>query len=77
MFSKQDIALLKGMFETYKKDTISEIRDETRSLIVASEARLRKGIVLDITEFIDTAILPQIAELQEDVVVLKQHVRLV
>lgn len=66
MFDKQDIAHLREMFETYRKDTVVEIRDEMNSCIAASEARLRRGIVSDITDFIDHAIVPQINDLHAE-----------
>lgn len=65
MFNKQDIVILKGMFTDVKK----EMRDELQSTVQASENR----IISQITEFIDSRILPQISDLDRRVTKIEQH----
>lgn len=73
MFDKQELAQLGTLFETHKKDIVSEVREETKALIAASESR----IIFQITDFIDSRILTQIDELNHEVAQVKQHIHLV
>lgn len=83
MFDTNDIELLRGMFKEQDSrllnaikennhDLKKEIRDEIHALITASEKR----IVTEISELLDTAVLPQITELQTDMATVKQHLHL-
>lgn len=87
MLDKQDIAVLQQMFDQHGQDIKTDIRDEIRSSINASEQRMKthveqvvgatkKEIVTEISELLDTTILPQIAELQTDMATVKQHLKL-
>lgn len=88
MLSKNDMTLLRGMFtemlnvalkvalkennEIFGAQLKREIRDEMQALL-----RIQKGeIVGEITEFIDSALLPQISDLDRDVTMIKRHLRL-
>ena len=60
MLNKNDFALLRGMFETYKKDTIAEMGEETKLLILAFEHRLVKKIDLlrtEVAEILDDHVI--------------------
>ena len=83
MLDAQDIATLRQMFAEQDRrfmfalkqnntELKVEIIDETRALIAASENR----IVTAIGDILDGAILPQIAELQRDMTIVKQHLQL-
>jgi hypothetical protein len=54
-------------------DVKREIRDEMRSLIVASEKR----IIESVADFIDSSVISQISALQQDVIRIKQNIQLV
>jgi len=71
MLEKSDIKLLKGMFETYKKDTIREMRDEMQSTVRAEGRAIRtelyralekteEKILTGVAEFLDNSILSQL-----------------
>lgn len=49
-----------------------EIRDEVHALMKASERRMTDNIA----DLLDTAILPQISELQDDMSLVKRHLKL-
>ncbi len=53
-------------------DLKRDIRDEVHSLIAAAEKRIIYGI----TEFINHSILPQIDDLQTDMIIVKNHLKL-
>lgn len=84
MFDKQEIAVLKGMFETYKKDTVLEIRDETNARFIASEVKIAARmdrlelkidrVASDAAELISDSILPQIDELRREDTRIKEFV---
>jgi hypothetical protein len=80
MLEKQDIAILKGMFEVFRKDITTEMRDETRALIAASENRLRIGlradIIADIGDLLETSVFVPLKELQKDNLRIKRHIGL-
>lgn len=98
MLDKQDIVQLRGVFQEVlvqnNADLKVEIRDEMRSLLVATENRImsemrerigkvhsnmhdmEKRIVHGISEVLDASILPQIAELQQDMTKVKIHLQL-
>lgn len=87
MLDKQDIVVLRGMFgEALRANNIDlkrEIRDEVHSLIAASEHRMmgamdriKFDIIAEFSELLDVSILPQIAELQKDMVVVKTTLKL-
>lgn len=48
------------------------IRDEIHSAVVASERR----VTTNIADLLDTSVLPQIAELQRDMTIVKRHLQL-
>ncbi|MFZ2681984.1 MAG: hypothetical protein WAZ14_02745 [Patescibacteria group bacterium] len=84
MLTKIDLTLLKGMFKTYTEDVVSMVRDETRSLIAASEQRITAKLEnkidqlrSDVIDLTNNSILPQIHELQEDNLRIKKFVRMV
>ncbi|MFZ2681983.1 MAG: hypothetical protein WAZ14_02740 [Patescibacteria group bacterium] len=91
MLTKTDISLLKGMFETQKKDIILDMRDETRSVInaaiTASEQRMTNKldkleqkidrVASDAAELIGDSILPQIDELRRADARIKKFVGMV
>ncbi len=62
----------KDMLVQNNIDLKRDIRDEVHALIVASAKR----VIHTITEFLDQAILPQIHELQTDMVRVKSHLKL-
>lgn len=85
MLDQQDIELLRGMFADQDKRFLAaikdnnhelkrEIRDETHSLLRATEVRMdvklekiKTEIVTEVADMLDTSILPQIADLQRDI----------
>lgn len=75
MFAEQDRRFVDAMKEN-NKDLKIEIREETHALIAASEKRVIETIVSSIGEILDTSVLPQIAELQRDTTIVKQHLQL-
>lgn len=88
MLDQHDIELLRGLFaeqdkrflaaiKTNNQDLKREIRDEVHALISASEQRIKTEITANIAELLDNAILPQIADLQRDMTLVKQHLQLV
>lgn len=81
------VPILKEVLSAFRVDMVREIREETRALIAASENRIvsqlrgemrqmKREIIGEITDFIDSAILPQIADLQREVAYIKRHVGL-
>lgn len=106
MLTTKDVTTIQGMLdaqaqglekrltthlEARLEDTERRMRDETRSLISASEHRvttnvtttlrgemhqMEKRIVSGVNDLIGEKILPQIGELQKDVALLKRHTRL-
>ncbi|MEK9155662.1 MAG: hypothetical protein AAB839_03360 [Patescibacteria group bacterium] len=87
MLSKNDLHLLRGMFDNFHgvlrtelqemfdehgRTQKREIRDEMHSLLRAQKVE----IVSEITEFIDSAILPQISDLDRDTRMVKQLLKL-
>lgn len=83
MLSKKDIALLKGMFEDLKTD----VRDEFRSCISASEARITarmnklerdiSQVAADAAEMIGESVLPRIEALEYRTDKIEKHLQLV
>ncbi len=87
MLDKKDIQILQGMFlqnnAILKQDICKEMREEMQAMITASEHRLiarmdrlRTEIVTDVAEVLDECILPQIADLQNDMTMVKRHLKL-
>lgn len=80
---------LKEVFKVFRVDLVREIREETKALIAASENRMMhrmdgigqrleqkiEGTKLEIIEFIDESILPQIAE--HDTILIKHGLKVV
>lgn len=58
------------------QDLKKEIRDEMYALISASEYRIKIEITENISDLLDTSILPQIADLQRDMTLVKHHLQL-
>lgn len=70
-------------FDQKLDDLKVDLRDEMHSSISASEHRLMAKmdalevrVVSNVCDFLDQAIIPQIKDLQTDVVVIKQHLKL-
>ncbi|KKW30661.1 MAG: hypothetical protein UY72_C0006G0012 [Candidatus Uhrbacteria bacterium GW2011_GWD2_52_7] len=72
MLDKQDIAMLRDIFQENIRSLKRDIRDEMGSLIAASERRVIEGVA----ELLDVSLLPQLADLQHDVVRIKTHIQL-
>ncbi len=77
------IALMRGMFQEQEKrfdqkldDVKENLRDEMRSCISASEARIKTEIIDGITNILDESILPQISDLRTDVDRIKVRLQL-
>lgn len=62
----------KEVLEQKNIDLKRDLRDKMRSLILASE----KQVIHTITEFIDSNIVIQIDELQTDMIIVKNHLKL-
>ena len=82
MLDKQDITLLRGMFRENNEDLKRDIRDEIHSSILASEHRMitrmdamEDRILSNFNSFMDISVLPQIAELQVDMLVVKKKLK--
>ena len=84
MLTKKDLELigelLDGRFDMHKQ----EMRDETYSIVKASEAglirhidKVKEEIIDAVIDVIDRGILPQIDELQRDMVLVKRTLQLV
>lgn len=83
MLDKKDIQILQGMFLENNAILKRDLRLEMHDLITASERRLiarmdrlRTEIVTDVAEVLDECILPQIADLQDDMAMVKRHLKL-
>ena len=91
MFDANDIAVLREMFsaqthyllQVMKENNVQlktelkrEIRDEVHSIIAAAEVRIETRITTNIAELLDASVLPQIAELQQDMQLVKHHLQL-
>ncbi|MFA6018410.1 MAG: hypothetical protein WCT28_04190 [Patescibacteria group bacterium] len=74
MLSKNDVQLLRGMFEENNQILKREIRDETYSIVKGEVAALRRDMLQmrdDILDVINEGILPQIEEHRIDIARLK------
>ncbi len=74
MLSKNDIQVLRGMFEENNHILKLEIRDEVYSIVKATEVSLRREMHQmrdDILDVIHDGILPQIEEHRIDIARLK------
>ena len=70
---KQELRLeFKEMLKQNNIDLKRDIRDEVHALLRKTKAE----IVGEITEFLDSAILPQIHDLQTDMTLVKNHLKL-
>lgn len=74
---------MRGMFQEQEKrfdqkldDVKENLRDEMRSCISASEARIKTEIIDGITNILDESILPQISDLRTDVDRIKVRLQL-
>ncbi len=76
MLEKQDIAILKGMFDLQKESIVTGILLEVRDMMQNLRRDLRKEISLDIAEFLETSILPQIDDHSREIVRIKRHINL-
>jgi len=74
MLSKNDVQILRGMFEENNQILKQEIRDETYSIVKGEVAALRRDMFQmrdDILDVINEGILPQIEEHRIDIARLK------
>lgn len=72
MLDGKDITILREMFSKNNCQLTRQIQNEVHSLIIASEKR----VIGSIAEILDISILPQIADLQRDMTLVKQHLQL-
>jgi hypothetical protein len=68
MFSKQDIAILKGMFSDAKREN----RDELHSTVQASENR----ILQNLAEMLHVSVLTQIDNLENEITSIKAVIKM-
>lgn len=87
MLTKEDIALLKGMFQSQTESIVSLVRDESRALIAASENRMIarmdrleqkvNHVAADTAEIIGEIIFPRIEALEYRTDKIEKHPQLV